>query len=871
VLGFVIPFLQLAPVYTMLVLLFLGAAPTVEGFQLSPTSTSTIASLVPRHRQQQQNRIPPFGAAAGRTDPLSHMKSFRGALYSSLKPLIDEITVLAEQKAKQGGLPPVVFVGGKGGVGKTSVSASLAVAMASSSSFTSNLRVLVVSTDPAHSLGDALDVNLKVQPPQQSQQQQQQPIQLTDSLTMGNLFAQEIDASAAIAAFRQSLEAFDVNALADSLGVSAEMLDSFGLKEFGALLNNPPPGLDELVALVNVLDNPKVAAQFDAIIVDTAPTGHTLRLLQLPQFLDGMLGKLVKLRIKLSGLASTFQAFMGGGGAAQEQQQQRQQAVSDALGRLEAFQKQMSTLRTRFQSKDETRFVIVTIPTRLGVAESKRLWNELVSQGVSVTDIVVNQCVVDTATSGASELEEEERLNAYYRRRRSAQDKWIEKLQSAVDDVSASPEYQQNRRRRSDASASQGIQITTVPFFDVELVGIPALGFVGSQCLVNNPAFQHLFRFDDRPSGGASTSKPRVVICGGKGGVGKTTTSSSLGVAMAAAGHKVAIISTDPAHSLGDALDMPALGSNGGQLVDCSLVGVPNDTGEGSLSAMEVDPTSAIKQFKGLVDSLVGKNVGSAGASANGEGGIGNALRDLEGIFDTLPAGTDEVVALAKIVNLVRKGDYDRIVLDTAPTGHTLRMLSTPGFLAELIDRLLAIADKINSNPAVRLLLSSRMDDSLEEAAVQAKSQLLTFQLQMYELEDMFSDADLTEFLIVTVATELAARESIRLLNDLTFESPDWPIMVRNVVVNQVLTDDDEGNTRSFVSHVSKSQRASIEELERSIQASKSATGSPAPPRITMAPYLDTEPRGVYGLKVLADTLLQEQPDGAPVEAGAAA
>ena len=57
-----------------------------------------------------------------------------------------------------------------------------------------------------------------------------------------------------------------------------------------------------------------------------------------------------------------------------------------------------------------------------------------------------------------------------------------------------------------------------------------------------------------------------------------------------------------------------------------------------------------------------------------------------------MPAGTDEVVALAKIVNLVKKGGFDRIVLDTAPTGHTLRMLSTPGFLADLIERLLRMS-----------------------------------------------------------------------------------------------------------------------------------------------------------------------------------
>ena len=146
-----------------------------------------------------------------------------------------------------------------------------------------------------------------------------------------------------------------------------------------------------------------------------------------------------------------------------------------------------------------------------------------------------------------------------------------------------------------------------------------------------------------------------------------------------------------------------------------------------------------------------------------------------------MPAGTDEVVALAKIVNLVNKGGFDRIVLDTAPTGHTLRMLSTPGFLADLIERLLRMSDKINSNAAVKMFLTSMMGAAVETS----KSTLLFSQFQMYDLEDLLGNAALTEFLIVTVPTELAIRESMRLLNDLTFD--EMPIKVRNVVVNQVL------------------------------------------------------------------------------------
>jgi arsenite-transporting ATPase len=240
-----------------------------------------------------------------------------------------------------------------------------------------------------------------------------------------------------------------------------------------------------------------------------------------------------------------------------------------------------------------------------------------------------------------------------------------------------------------------------------------------------------------------------------------------------------------------------------------------------------------------------------------------DTLRDLQEVFNTLPAGTDEVVALAKIVKLVKEGDYDRIVLDTAPTGHTLRMLSTPGFLAELMDRLLTISDTINSNAAVKFLVStSARAEDISEATAISKSTLLSFQFQMYDLEDMFADAEQTEFLIVTVPTELAIRESVRLLNDLTFESPEMPIKVRNVVVNQVLSNDDS-DARNFLSHLGSSQRESIKDLKRSALSLL----PDKPPTITEVRYLDTEPRGVFGLKVLADELLKEE--GSAVEATA--
>ena len=758
-----------------------------------------------------------------------------------MNKLITELTESIGTSKERRGERQTVFVGGKGGVGKTTVSSSLAVHLATTAAATNtNSKVLIVSTDPAHSLGDALDVDLK-----KSSGSGGKAVLMTDPLTQGRLYAQEVDATAALQEFRENLAAFDINRLADALQVSPDLLESLGLAEFSGLLNNPPPGLDELVALSNVFDEKDQATSkndYDIVVVDTAPTGHTLRLLALPQFLDGLLGKLIQLRLKLAGIASTLQSLLGS-----QEASQRQQAIDNAVEKLEKFKTKMTRLRANLQNQQSTRFVVVTVPTVLGVAETKRLVSELNAQAVSVTDIVVNQCVVaaDSTNDNSNDdiiIATDSALHNYYQRRISGQQKWIGKLTEMVKSVSDSPEFKSN-------GSPDPIAITQVPFFDVELVGVPALGYVGSQVFTDNPNFRHLVESSSSVET-SSDHRPKVVICGGKGGVGKTTTSASLAVTMAAAGHKVALISTDPAHSLGDAVDMNL---KGGKLQDCPLIGVPSvvdGSDQGSLSVLEIDPSASLSQFKGVVDQLMGAgNNGSSDKNA----GLRNTLKDLQEVFDTLPAGTDEVVALAKIVNLVKKGDFDRIVLDTAPTGHTLRMLSTPSFLADLIDRLLRISDKINSNSMVKMFISSSArKDEINAAVEQAKSTLLSFQFQMYDLEDLFSDAEQTEFLIVTVPTELAVRESMRLLNDLTFEAPDMPIKVRNVVVNQVLKDEDDSHAKIFLSHISNSQKSAIADLDRY------ASSSPKKPRITTVPYLDTEPRGVFGLKVLADELLKE-------------
>jgi arsenite-transporting ATPase len=344
----------------------------------------SIITLLLSSRTSYSFRLQPTSQRSGVTQSsILHRLSSHCPLPSPLFSLNDLIEDISSNDSR------IVFVGGKGGVGKTSISSALAVELASS--ITHDRRVLVVSTDPAHSLGDALDVDLR--------SAEGDPVLLTDALTRGNLFACEIDPNKALESFQQTLSAFDIDTLANSLGVSPSLLESLGLREFSGLLNNPPPGLDELVALSNIFDKSMSSSgsNFDVVIVDTAPTGHTLRLLALPTFLDGLLGKLIELRLKLSGIASTLQGLFGN---ASNDAMQKQKTLDNALNKLESFRTRISSMRSQLQDRKKTNFLVVTVPTVMGVAETERLIKELNSQGVSVTDVVVNQCVIATTAEG---------------------------------------------------------------------------------------------------------------------------------------------------------------------------------------------------------------------------------------------------------------------------------------------------------------------------------------------------------------------------------------------------------------------------------------------------------------------------------------
>jgi arsenite/tail-anchored protein-transporting ATPase len=309
------------------------------------------------------------------------------------------------------------------------------------------------------------------------------------------------------------------------------------------------------------------------------------------------------------------------------------------------------------------------------------------------------------------------------------------------------------------------------------------------------------------------------------------------------------VVSTDPAHSLGDAFELTLDGRP--KKLDDSIEG-------GELWAMEINPEEALSQFQDIVKGSVSSDSSNAAASGGFMSGLGlGQLKDdlvdmLSGVNDP-PPGTDEIVALTRVMSFMENGyeidgkriKFDRIVLDTAPTGHTLRMLELPAFLIQFIRKLKNIRDKAGS-------LGGMMGSSANSAnpMTNQDDRLERFEKQMERLQSIFVDSKESEFIVVTIPTDLAVAESQRLLTSLR----DSRVSVRRVIVNQMIpaqkSSTDDGVANAYLNRIKRGQKMSIDKLTNLATSSKVD--------FIQVPYFDTEVRTVYGLRVLANSILSK-------------
>lgn len=257
----------------------------------------------------------------------------------------------------------VVFFGGKGGVGKTTCSSAFALAASSRSR-----RVLLVSTDPAHSTQDIF----------------QQPIGDAPRQLLSNLWAIEIDAERESARYVDRVKA-DIEKMFSPTVVrqARRQID----------LAAASPGLAEVALLDRMIDliveNDQARSRYDLIVFDTAPTGHTMQLLRMPEAMTTWIQALVKHRKAL--LEIDHQS---------DEQREAAAQADPVLTALERRYKRLVELRSYVTDRGRTSFVLVTIPERLAIDETARAADTLRDTALDIGGLVVNR-VLPEGLSGA--------------------------------------------------------------------------------------------------------------------------------------------------------------------------------------------------------------------------------------------------------------------------------------------------------------------------------------------------------------------------------------------------------------------------------------------------------------------------------------
>lgn len=455
--------------------------------------------------------------------------------------------------------PRFLFFTGKGGVGKTSIACATAVELAAQSR-----RVLLVSTDPASNVGQVFGERIGNH--------------ITAIAAVPHLFALEIDPHAAAQAYRDRIVGPVRGLLPESVVQGIE-------EQLSGACTTEIAAFDEFTAL---LTDSALTADYEHIIFDTAPTGHTIRLLQLPGAWSGFLeeGK---------GDASCLGPLAG-----LEKQRSQYKAAVDALA-----------------NPARTRLVLVARAQHATLREVARTHTELASIGLSQQYLVINGVLSleDTA--------QDELASAIYKRERAALDAIPQALQTLPQDY-----------------------IELKPF---NLVGLDALRHL-LHTAESAPVWEAVDIPDQLDAPNLSTLVDDIardghglVMLMGKGGVGKTTLAAAVAVELAHRGLPVHLTTSDPAAHLADTLQ--------GTL--------PH------LTVSRIDPHEETQRYSKHVLDTKGATLDAQGRALLEE--------------DLRSPCTEEIAVFQAFSRIIREAGKKFVVMDTAPTGHTLLLLDATG------------------------------------------------------------------------------------------------------------------------------------------------------------------------------------------------
>jgi arsenite-transporting ATPase len=574
-----------------------------------------------------------------------------------------------------------VFVSGKGGVGKTTCAAAFAIDAARTR------RTLLVSTDPASSLGDVLGMRVGWTP--------------RSVRGVPRLGAMDLDATRAfdrwIAPRRDLLS---------TIALRGTYLDE---DDVGRLLKLSLPGIDEIIGLLEIT---RVAAGgYDHVVIDAAPTGHTLRLLSSPILLERVAGLLDGLQ---SHHREVVRALRGG-------------YTTDAADALIAeIEKEGQSLAARLRDQAHTRLVWVTLPEPMALEETSDALSALSRDGIVVRSLLVNR-TTPPPPAPCEWCKAHRRFEA--------------------------------RAIRPIASRFANTEILTLPQLFAEPRDVKALRNVASSIArwsppASVPPLKHrvraipvrrvaspLSRQSAAEGGGRGLpgDRPAVrwILFGGKGGVGKSTCAAAFALQFAAShpDRRVLLLSSDPAHSLADVLGAP-VGDRA-----ATIDGAPQN-----LRVREIDAAASLAGFRARYLESVDQAFESIARGAVQIGADRGAFRRL---VDLAPPGIDEVIAIADVAEALTASSSsgETIVSDTAPTGHALRLLETPAVLRDWTQALMAILLKYH-----------------EIVGAGAFAELLVqLSRRLRHLETILRDSSQAQFVMVTRAATLPRAESVRL------------------------------------------------------------------------------------------------------------
>lgn len=608
-------------------------------------------------------------------------------------------------------MPALDFFIGKGGVGKTTVSSAYACWRAASGG-----RVLLLSTDPAHSLFDVFELR--------SSREKQRVKVGGRSLDVWQLRAER--------AFQDFVDSYR-EAIVEVLASGT----IFSREEVAPLLDATIPGMAEVSALLALADL-LGGREYDRIVVDTAPLGHTLRLFQLP---DSFLKLLRFLDVAASRdriLAQRFGGTTLSGPEFLRDWEKRAAAIVQAL------------------AGPESRIALVTTPEEFALNESVRAKQALeeMEPPLKISEIVLNRAVEPTTA-----------------RNGQMRDTHCKRCAAAAERTHRATTFLRKNFARSKVSAAEDAGAPIAGAASLLAFGEHVFGGRKLKLAIKAPKVPEIgFKEEAWPV--LETPLSWTI---GKGGVGKTTISAGLGwvarnptlAKSARVGHPraVTICSTDPAPSLDDVFQ---------QEVGDRAVSVLGDSG---FRAMEID---AAAQFRDWADELKEKLSEAFGGSAGGLHVDLSFERELViALLDIAPPGIDELSATFRIVDLIQEKDQrrgrgvaesaERIVVDMAPTGHALELLRMPERI-QLWTRLI-----------LRALAPHRQLRMAQDAAVE----LAKVGQDARRLASVLRDGDQSRVYVVLLAEPMPDRETARLLRDLD----ELDVRRGPTFVNRVLLD----------------------------------------------------------------------------------